>query len=219
MCIRDRCCQWYCVVEHCDVKDYGGPTTPPDVVTYDYNSNVVLVHSQSSKSFQHPTKRKSPSIFSSVEELARGSGATQLMPPSPDLLPAFDLSTDSGYADNTFRDVTSGFDRAAVSMATDDVITTPIDRATAFRPVLAAAVPVSRNRSISGSGFGAVASGTTTSEKPPHPREGELSTLLAVGMETASSPRLQKQQSLIPCLLYTSPSPRDRQKSRMPSSA
>ena len=30
---------------------------------------------------------------------------------------------------------------------------------------------------------------------------------------------LMKNTMLIPCLLYTSPSPRDRQKSRMPSSA
>ena len=30
---------------------------------------------------------------------------------------------------------------------------------------------------------------------------------------------LSRQQSFYPCLLYTSPSPRDRQKSRMPSSA
>ena len=31
--------------------------------------------------------------------------------------------------------------------------------------------------------------------------------------------RLQRQFVVHPCLLYTSPSPRDRQKSRMPSSA
>ena len=39
--------------------------------------------------------------------------------------------------------------------------------------------------------------------------------------ETAdrSSPTWTPQHGLTPCLLYTSPSPRDRQKSRMPSSA
>ena len=30
---------------------------------------------------------------------------------------------------------------------------------------------------------------------------------------------LEAMERLVPCLLYTSPSPRDRQKSRMPSSA
>ena len=38
--------------------------------------------------------------------------------------------------------------------------------------------------------------------------------------ENGKCVRLEKGDSLnIPCLLYTSPSPRDRQKSRMPSSA
>ena len=39
-------------------------------------------------------------------------------------------------------------------------------------------------------------------------------------IEQISGGALQIQQgALYPCLLYTSPSPRDRQKSRMPSSA
>ena len=42
--------------------------------------------------------------------------------------------------------------------------------------------------------------------------EGGTDFLVVLGT-TAESP------TLLPCLLYTSPSPRDRQKSRMPSSA
>ena len=38
-----------------------------------------------------------------------------------------------------------------------------------------------------------------------------------LGIENAST--LRKQEILFACLLYTSPSPRDRTRSRMPSSA
>ena len=37
--------------------------------------------------------------------------------------------------------------------------------------------------------------------------------------EFAESSNLETQKEILSCLLYTSPSPRDRQKSRMPSSA
>ena len=36
---------------------------------------------------------------------------------------------------------------------------------------------------------------------------------------TRQSVHVEQDQQAVPCLLYTSPSPRDRQKSRMPSSA
>ena len=42
---------------------------------------------------------------------------------------------------------------------------------------------------------------------------------LALEDEENSAAWMQAQDQLQPCLLYTSPSPRDRQKSRMPSSA
>ena len=41
----------------------------------------------------------------------------------------------------------------------------------------------------------------------------------ALGDTIASIPTLRKISKAQTCLLYTSPSPRDRQKSRMPSSA
>ena len=45
--------------------------------------------------------------------------------------------------------------------------------------------------------------------------------LLAIGASPIphSMPSLETIKSALSCLLYTSPSPRDRQKSRMPSSA
>eukprot|EP01015_Nassula_variabilis_P010265 TRINITY_DN18193_c0_g1_i1.p3 TRINITY_DN18193_c0_g1~~TRINITY_DN18193_c0_g1_i1.p3 ORF type:complete len:118 (+),score=38.52 TRINITY_DN18193_c0_g1_i1:38-355(+) len=43
--------------------------------------------------------------------------------------------------------------------------------------------------------------------------------LLAQQMQEAAAAQQQKQKEDKSCLLYTSPSPRDRQKSRMPSSA
>ena len=48
-----------------------------------------------------------------------------------------------------------------------------------------------------------------------------LATLISLGVSgvLAGGMLWQATQSLVTCLLYTSPSPRDRQKSRMPSSA
>ena len=42
---------------------------------------------------------------------------------------------------------------------------------------------------------------------------------IAAGTAIRFEPGDERQVQLVPCLLYTSPSPRDRQKSRMPSSA
>ena len=205
------------VAGQCDTNENGCPTT---TVTYDYNSNVVLPQhhhplTSFSESFQHPpatesAKRKSPSIFSSVEELARGSGATQaavLMLSSPELVSTahcspltFDRSTDSGYGDSDLRNVTSGFDCTSdvVSIATDDVITTPLKiddfRPTTLKPIVTA-VPVLRHQSTSASGVDTAAADTSRtrmSEKSPHPI-GEFSAMLAVGMETASSSQLPQQ--------------------------
>ena len=55
----------------------------------------------------------------------------------------------------------------------------------------------------------------------PRPREGKpTSTAAAAGKAPKPAVKTGKQQQQQPvCLLYTSPSPRDRQKSRMPSSA
>ena len=41
----------------------------------------------------------------------------------------------------------------------------------------------------------------------------------AIEVKGVSNPDTQRQLAQMTCLLYTSPSPRDRQKSRMPSSA
>ena len=41
----------------------------------------------------------------------------------------------------------------------------------------------------------------------------------AADAEALMPPRIETAVEFWPCLLYTSPSPRDRQKSRMPSSA
>ena len=43
--------------------------------------------------------------------------------------------------------------------------------------------------------------------------------IVAIGIGTVSIPPLRVVGLLIDCLLYTSPSPRDRTRSRMPSSA
>ena len=185
-----------------------------------------------SDSFQHQplsidssAKRKSPSIFSSVEQLARSSDdSTQPAPCTSStviisdhatstpvtrrhLTPlTFDLSADSGYGDSALRDVTSrrdvtsGVGRTAdtVSMATDDVIVTPLKLAhfgpTPITPVSAVA-PVLRHRSISVSGLCPIAADVSKTglDEKLHP-EGEIYTLLSVAMETASSPQLGLRQ-------------------------
>ena len=43
--------------------------------------------------------------------------------------------------------------------------------------------------------------------------------LFRLNVASIQIPSIKKKREDIPCLLYTSPSPRDRQKSRMPSSA
>ena len=54
----------------------------------------------------------------------------------------------------------------------------------------------------------------------PMLRKGEFFTRSLMSRATAGLPRfMQRQMPSWSCLLYTSPSPRDRQKSRMPSSA
>ena len=56
----------------------------------------------------------------------------------------------------------------------------------------------------------------TRPEPLPQPKPEELLEI----QEQKRKDRLRKtMEDLDPCLLYTSPSPRDRQKSRMPSSA
>ena len=56
-----------------------------------------------------------------------------------------------------------------------------------------------------------------------HGADRNLAILETLGMPYMTSQMVQSGvrtvQELMPCLLYTSPSPRDRQKSRMPSSA
>ena len=49
--------------------------------------------------------------------------------------------------------------------------------------------------------------------------EGNLRRLLRKAGRGVARPALEVLELLMDCLLYTSPSPRDRQKSRMPSSA
>ena len=44
-------------------------------------------------------------------------------------------------------------------------------------------------------------------------------TILETSRTIAEENRLVSEKDILRCLLYTSPSPRDRQKSRMPSSA
>ena len=69
--------------------------------------------------------------------------------------------------------------------------------------------------------------GFTTSSDPPSPnqaRPSSLPFLQIVPPEDDSDSSMSKEEEKTPertktCLLYTSPSPRDRQKSRMPSSA
>ena len=50
----------------------------------------------------------------------------------------------------------------------------------------------------------------------PHVKAGKLN---AIGVTGAKRSPLMPDVPTLACLLYTSPSPRDRQKSRMPSSA
>ena len=68
--------------------------------------------------------------------------------------------------------------------------------------------PLTRpGRLLTGSGIGPSA---------PPPTDTEPDLLLILDQPQAPAPRVRVDG---PCLLYTSPSPRDRQKSRMPSSA
>ena len=67
-----------------------------------------------------------------------------------------------------------------------------------------------------GNGFIALAVISLGNERP----YGVLRGALIFGVANAASILIETYPNLgIPCLLYTSPSPRDRQKSRMPSSA
>ena len=75
--------------------------------------------------------------------------------------------------------------------------------------------------SVSGSGV-EVESGTTISPDvtttQTNTNNGVTSTWTGLDLSTQNKPNW-KQSEVGACLLYTSPSPRDRQKSRMPSSA
>jgi len=139
-------------------------------------------------------KRKSPSIFSSVEELARGSTAdTQ---PSPEMTsPSFcpghvsstqqlrspglmlDLSSDTGYGDSALlcddvitsgRDVTLGLDRApnVMSVSTDDVVNMADFRLTSLDPVASSPASALRHRSVCVSGTGCLATGAVSKTGP-----------------------------------------------------
>ena len=55
--------------------------------------------------------------------------------------------------------------------------------------------------------------------KPPKPPEEETEETLAAFQTKVAKYEAKLEKSINTCLLYTSPSPRDRQKSRMPSSA
>ena len=53
----------------------------------------------------------------------------------------------------------------------------------------------------------------------PFPTEGAWSRLMPQTGDRKKDEKVTGQYMNIPCLLYTSPSPRDRTRSRMPSSA
>jgi len=170
------------------------------------------------------TKRKSPSIFSSVEELARGTTTTQATPvisPSPALvldhvtsIPAvaaaqrsplmFDLSADSGYGDSAHRDVTSGLDCTpeVLSKTIDNETATPLKmvdcRPMAVQPIGATA-PVLRHQTTSVSATDSIAADASKSRLKEKLQVGrESSAFVAVAMETASSsqPLEEPQDSL-----------------------
>ena len=56
-------------------------------------------------------------------------------------------------------------------------------------------------------------------ENRTEPFQGASGATHPVLAEAVTQFQAQAYKELLPCLLYTSPSPRDRQKSRMPSSA
>ena len=67
----------------------------------------------------------------------------------------------------------------------------------------------------------AVSTSCSNADTPP---ESEIASPIPVETNEYSSKNIQEDEPIsealyIDCLLYTSPSPRDRQKSRMPSSA
>ena len=72
-------------------------------------------------------------------------------------------------------------------------------------------MPVTMDQAVAAArkAVGATAAAAGTWRDEDHPR----------GQPANSGQFVKKKQPNTPCLLYTSPSPRDRQKSRMPSSA
>ena len=191
---------------------------------YETGSSESFQRQPSSSTDADSVKRKSPSIFSSVEELARGSAATQ---PAPIIsLPSFisghvtstpvteaqrspimlDLSSDTGYGDSAVCEVTSscdvtfGLDRTpkVISIPTDDVIRTPLKmadfRLTALNPV-ATSASVLRQQSISVSGLGSFVAGASETRRNEILHPGgDISAVMSVAMKTASSPEQQQQQ-------------------------
>ena len=177
------------------------------------NCSDSLQHQPSPSTDADSTKRKSPSIFSSVEELARGSSTTQPTPiisslghvTSTPITAAqrspivFDLSTDSGYCDSSIRDVTSSLycTPEVATTVTDDVITTLLKWAD-FRPItvkrVAADATVLRHQIISVASVNPIATDVSKTRLKEKLQPGsEISAMLPVAMETATTPEIQRQ--------------------------